>query len=119
MVLDLSLSDKKIYQILSLNYGLGKNLSIYYCRKVGLNKNSSVNDLTKDQIKLLTKLVSQGSKIGVELKRNTVLSIQNKVKLRTYQGIRHTQGLPVNGQNTKNNAKTSRRLNNNKLNISV
>lgn len=117
MVFDFNLGNKKVYKVLSDNYGLGIKLALFYCRKVGLNKNSSSDDITKDQIKLLTKLISQSSRVGVELKRSTVISIQNKIKLRSYQGIRHTQGLPVNGQNTKNNAKTSRRLSNKKLNI--
>ncbi len=40
----------------------------------------------------------------VELENN--LNIKRLMEIGSYRGIRHRRGLPVRGQNTKNNART-------------
>lgn len=102
---------KKVYQVLQGNFGIGKGVALYLCSKVGLNGNSNSEFLTKDMMKVLTKLIAQELTIGVELKRQIRSNLRVKMKLRTYEGIRYAQGLPVHGQNTKTNARTARRLN--------
>ncbi|MBQ6531012.1 MAG: 30S ribosomal protein S13, partial [Clostridia bacterium] len=41
-----------------------------------------------------------------DLRRDTSLNIKRLMEIGCYRGIRHRKGLPVRGQNTKNNART-------------
>ena len=41
-----------------------------------------------------------------ELRSSVGRNIKRLVDIGTYRGMRHKKGLPVNGQNTKNNSRT-------------
>ena len=41
-----------------------------------------------------------------DLRREIALNIKRLQEIGCYRGIRHRKGLPVRGQNTKNNART-------------
>ena len=41
-----------------------------------------------------------------DLRREVALNIKRLSEIGCYRGIRHRRGLPVRGQNTKNNART-------------
>lgn len=42
----------------------------------------------------------------IDLRREVNLNIKRLMEIGSYRGIRHRRGLPVRGQNTKNNART-------------
>lgn len=54
------------------------------------------------------KLRAEVDKYRVEgdLRREVSMNIKRLVDIGSYRGIRHRRGLPVRGQNTKNNART-------------
>ena len=104
------LDNKKVYIALSKIYGIGICYSKILCYRVGLNNNSKLIDLTDDIKKNLTKFINLECFIDRELKSIEVNDIKIKLVIKSYQGIRHLQGLPVNGQNTKNNSKTAKNL---------
>ena len=104
------LDNKKVYIALSKIYGIGIRYSKILCYRVGLNNNSKLIDLTDDIKKNLTKFINLECFIDRELKSIEVNAIKIKLVIKSYQGIRHLQGLPVNGQNTKNNSKTAKNL---------
>ena len=56
----------------------------------------------------LTKSVNKLTDLKVEgdLRRETSLNIKRLMEIGSFRGIRHRRGLPVRGQNTKNNART-------------
>ena len=41
-----------------------------------------------------------------DLRREVSLNIKRLMEIGSYRGLRHRRGLPVRGQNTKNNART-------------
>lgn len=45
-------------------------------------------------------------KSGLKLKDSVNFSLQSLFLIRHYRGVRYKNKLPVNGQNTRNNAKT-------------
>ncbi|RCK09605.1 30S ribosomal protein S13 [Bacillus licheniformis] len=45
-------------------------------------------------------------KVEGDLRREVSLNIKRLIEIGSYRGIRHRRGLPVRGQNTKNNART-------------
>jgi len=104
------LENKKIYIALSKIYGIGIHYSKILCYRVGLNHNAKIEDLSDDIKKNLTKYINSECIIDRELKSIEIDDIKTKFTIKSYQGIRHLQGLPVNGQNTKNNSKTAKKL---------
>ena len=45
-------------------------------------------------------------KVEGDLRREVTLNIKRLMEIGCYRGIRHRRGLPVRGQNTRNNART-------------
>lgn len=45
-------------------------------------------------------------KVEGDLRREVSLNIKRLIEIGSYRGIRHRRGLPVRGQNSKNNART-------------
>jgi len=45
-------------------------------------------------------------KVEGDLRREVSLNIKRLIEIGCYRGLRHRRGLPVRGQNTKNNART-------------
>jgi small subunit ribosomal protein S13 len=101
---------KKVYVALRKIFGIGKTYSKILCNRVGISSNALVSDLNISVIKQLTKYINSECFIARELKASVFTDIQTKIKIQSYKGLRHKQGLPVNGQNTKNNSKTAKYL---------
>lgn len=59
---------------------------------------------------LITKELSELT-IDNAARNNVRANIAFKRKIGAYSGMRHAMGLPVHGQNTRNNAQTAKKLN--------
>ena len=101
---------KKVRVALRKIFGIGLPYSKNLCARLGISDAALIKDLTSDHIKLLSKFVNAEFFIDKELKNELHSDIKKKIKIKCYKGLRHTQGLPVNGQNTKNNSKTAKYL---------
>ena len=63
--------------------------------------------MTDDEVKKITEAIGKlGVTVEGDLRRETALNIKRLQEIGCYRGIRHRKGLPVRGQNTKNNART-------------
>ena len=83
--------DKRVVISLTYIYGIGKPTAQEILKKVGINENTRVKDLTEDE---------------GDLRREVALNIKRLMEIGSYRGIRHRKGLPVRGQKTKTNART-------------
>ena len=97
--------DKRVVISLTYIYGIGKTTSQKVLAAAGINEETRVRDLTEDE---LNKIREQLDKYKVEgdLRREISLNIKRLMEIGCNRGIRHRRGLPVRGQNTKNNART-------------
>ena len=50
--------------------------------------------------------IEQNLKVEGDLRRDVGLDIKRLMEIGCYRGVRHRKGLPVRGQNTKQNART-------------
>ena len=115
-ILNTNLKNKKRINIaLSDIFGLGKNLSKQICDQLGISTQLKVKQLTNIQLELLTQIINQNYNISLDLKRNITKNIQRLVRIASYRGFRHTEGLSVRGQRTHGNARTCRKLKHNVL----
>ena len=95
---------------LCLVYGLGKSYAFSICKKLGFSKNLKVQDLSKEQLsKLIKHIESLDVLIAGDLLKVRLITAKNLVSIKSYRGVRRFQGLPVRGQRTHTNAKTSRK----------
>ena len=97
--------DKRVVISLTYIYGIGKTTSQKVLAAAGVSEETRVRDLTEDE---LNKIREQLDKYKVEgdLRREVSLNIKRLMEIGCNRGIRHRRGLPVRGQNTKNNART-------------
>src|SRR5215217_4775872 len=52
--------------------------------------------------------IDEHFRVEGDLRREVAADIRRKVEIGCYQGIRHRRGLPVHGQRTKTNARSSK-----------
>ena len=93
--------------VISLTYvfGIGLPTSKKILADANVSEDTRVKNLTEDE---LTRIRTEVAKYQTEgdLRREVTLNIKRLMEIGSYRGIRHRKGLPVRGQNTKNNART-------------
>ncbi len=97
--------DKRVVISLTYIYGIGLTTSKEVLANAKVNESTRVKDLSDDE---LGRIRTEVSKIKVEgdLRREVTLNIKRLMEIGCYRGMRHRRGLPVRGQNTRNNART-------------
>lgn len=97
--------DKRVVISLTYIYGIGKTSAQKILSEANISEDTRVKDLTDDELGRIREVVD-GYKVEGDLRRETNLNIKRLMEISSYRGIRHRRGLPVNGQKTKNNART-------------
>lgn len=97
--------NKRIEIGLTYIYGIGRSSSRKILETTGVNPDTRVKDLTEAEIGKLREEVGKYHVEG-DLRREVRANIKRLMDIGTYRGLRHRRGLPVRGQNTKNNART-------------
>ncbi len=87
-------------------YGVGLSTAQKILSEAGIDPNIKVDDWTDDQVSKIREIINENIKVEGELRSSTQLNIKRLMDIGSYRGIRHRIGLPVRGQNTKNNART-------------
>ena len=99
-------NDKRVEIGLTYIYGIGRVSSNKILDKANVNPDTRVRDLTDDEVARIRDIVDAEYMVEGDLRRETALNIKRLQEIGCYRGIRHRKGLPVRGQNTKNNART-------------
>lgn len=97
--------DKRVVISLTYIYGIGKSTAQKILAEAGVSEDTRVRDLTEEELNKIRDIVD-GLKVEGDLRREVSLNIKRLMEIGCYRGIRHRRGLPVRGQNTKNNART-------------
>ena len=98
-------NEKRVVISLTYVYGIGLATSKKILAAAGVSEDIRVKDLTSDQEDAIRREVD-AIKVEGDLRREVNLNIKRMMEIGSYRGIRHRPGLPVRGQNTKNNART-------------
>ncbi len=98
--------DKRIEIALTYIFGIGLTTSKKLIAEAGINPDTRTRDLTEDEVVKLRELIDREVMVEGDLRREVSLNIKRLVEIGCYRGRRHRLGLPVRGQNTKNNART-------------
>ena len=97
--------NKRIVIGLTSIFGIGKSTSEKVLRKLGIDENIKVLNLTDDQVNAIRSEIAS-MKIEGSLRSEVQMNIKRLVEIGTYRGKRHRRGLPVRGQRTRTNART-------------
>ncbi|MCM1055980.1 MAG: 30S ribosomal protein S13 [Firmicutes bacterium] len=99
--------EKRIEIGLTYVYGIGRATSNKILAEAGVNPDTRVRDVTDDEVKKISEVIEKlNVMVEGDLRREIALNIKRLQEIGCYRGIRHRKGLPVRGQNTKNNART-------------
>ena len=97
--------EKRVVISLTDVYGIGLKTSQKILKEAGVSEDVRVKDLTGEQLDKIREAVDNYKTEG-DLRREVSLNIKRLMEIGCYRGIRHRRGLPVRGQNTKNNSRT-------------
>ena len=98
--------EKRVEIALTYIYGIGRTSSNRILKDADVNPDTRVKDLTDDEVARISKVVETTQMVEGDLRREIAFNIKRLQEIGCYRGIRHRKGLPVRGQNTKNNART-------------
>ena len=98
--------EKRVEIGLTYIYGIGKPTAQKILAETGVNPDTRVKDLTEDEVNKIRSYVEHNLQIEGDLHREVALNIKRLMEIGCYRGVRHRKGLPVRGQNTKQNART-------------
>ena len=98
--------DKRIEIALTYIFGIGLKTSKDLLKETGINPDTRTRDLTEDEVVKLRDAIDHNFVVEGDLRRDIQMDIKRLIDIGCYRGRRHRLGLPVRGQNTKNNART-------------
>ena len=97
--------NKRIEIGLTYIYGIGRQTANELLVTAKVAPDTYVRDLTDQEVGKLRDLIDDLTVEG-DLRRERSQNIKRLIEIQCYRGRRHQRGLPVHGQNTKNNART-------------
>ena len=98
--------EKRVEIGLTYIYGIGRTSSKRILAEAGIDPETRVRDLTDEQEAKLREIIDRSQIVEGDLRREIAMNIKRLTEIGCYRGVRHRRGLPVRGQNTKNNART-------------
>ena len=98
--------EKRVEIGLTYIFGIGRSTSQSVLRSLEIDRDTKVRDLTEEEVSKLRGYIDQNLMVEGDLRRERSQNIKRLMEIGCYRGLRHRRGLPVHGQNTKNNART-------------
>jgi small subunit ribosomal protein S13 len=100
--------DKRVEIALTYIYGIGLTRSHEVLAATGVSPDMRVHALGDEELVKLRDYIEANFQVEGDLRREVTADIRRKVEIGCYQGLRHRRGLPVHGQRTKTNARSSK-----------
>ena len=98
--------EKRVEVGLTYVYGIGHSSAVRILKEAGVDLDTRVRDLTDEEVARIRDVIDRTQTVEGDLRREIALNIKRLIEIGCYRGRRHRLGLPVRGQNTKNNART-------------
>ena len=89
-------------------FGIGRSNAQKILDVAGVDRNKKVQDWNDEEQNKIRAIINDNFKIEGALRSEVQMNIKRLMDIGCYRGIRHRLGLPVRGQSTKNNARTSK-----------
>jgi len=98
--------EKRVEIGLTFIYGIGRGKSNEILTKAAVDPDIRCKDLSDEQVGKIRDVIEESVLVEGDLRREVAMNIKRLQEIGCYRGVRHRKGLPVRGQNTKNNART-------------
>ena len=99
--------NKRVPIALTYVYGIGRTTAFKICEKLKIDVQQRMGQLDDDSLNAIrSEIDSDAYKIEGDLRRDVSMNIKRLMDMKCYRGLRHRNGLPVRGQNTRVNART-------------
>ena len=102
----IDLPNKATKIALTYIYGIGRTSAMEICKKLNIEPEKRMNDLTSDEINQIRGVIDNDFTVEGRLRTQTALNIKRLMDIGCYRGLRHRKGLPLRGQRTKTNSRT-------------
>ena len=99
-------SEKQVHVALTYIYGIGPKFARDILAAANIEPTTRVKDLTEAEEQRLREVIDKDYTTEGDLQRLVTNNIKRLKDVNAYRGLRHTAGLPVNGQRTRTNART-------------
>jgi small subunit ribosomal protein S13 len=96
--------NKRVEIGLTYIFGIGRSTAQQILKETGVDPETSVKDLTEDEVIKLREAV-ENREVEGDLRRERSQNVKRLMEIGAYRGLRHRRGLPVRGQRTKTNAR--------------
>lgn len=100
--------DKRIVIALPYIYGIGRTTAVKILALAKIDESIRVKDLTPEQEDKIRNIIEKQYKTEGDLRREISSNIKRLKDIKSYRGVRHMKHLPVRGQRTKTNSRTTR-----------
>ena len=100
--------NKRIEIALTYIYGIGRSTAQKILGEAGVDPNTRSDKLTDAETASIRDLINRKYKVEGDLRKEVAMNIKRLMDLQTYRGLRHRRSLPVRGQRTHTNARTSK-----------
>lgn len=98
---------KRIPIALTYIHGIGRTTAFKICEKLGIDVQQRMGEASEDTLnQIRSEIEGDQYLIEGERRREVSMNIKRLLDMKSYRGLRHRQGLPVNGQRTRTNART-------------
>jgi len=99
-------TQKRVVVALTYIFGIGLTSSQKILAAAKVSPETRVKDLSDADVAKIRGIIDKDFVVEGDCRREFSLSIKRLTDLGCYRGLRHRKGLPVRGQNCKNNART-------------
>lgn len=101
--------NKRIEIALTYVYGIGRTLSNQILKEAKVDSNKRTSQLSDEELNSLRKTIDEKKyRLEGDLRREIMMNVKRLKEIGSYRGSRHMKGLPVRGQQTKTNSRTTR-----------
>ena len=101
-------TNKRVVIALQYIHGIGAKFAQEIIEKANIPADRRVNQLTDAEILHIRETIDRDYQVEGDLRRETSMNIKRLMDLGCYRGLRHRRSLPVRGQRTHANARTSK-----------
>ena len=98
--------EKRIEIGLTYIYGIGNTTAKKIIAETGIDPDVRVKDISEDDLQKIREYIDKNLTVEGDLHREVSQNVKRLMEIGCYRGLRHRKGLPVRGQNTKQNART-------------
>ncbi|MCB9356981.1 MAG: 30S ribosomal protein S13 [Calditrichaeota bacterium] len=97
--------EKRIEIALTYVFGIGRPTAQRILTQCNVDWNKRTHQLNDDELAAIRAVIAE-LKLEGPLRSEMQMNIKRLMDVGCYRGLRHRKGLPVRGQNTKNNSRT-------------